>query len=85
MYSRLYIVLERAVVLLLNLLELPSTQSTLCLGLLSLALLFYRRRLLHVIIVFTRFREYLPVEKGVILYLNLLDSCHSKIICSVFC
>ena len=69
---RYYLPLEKGVVLHLSKLEFPSPKDALCLVWLKLALLFLRR-FLKFVNVFSLFRYYLPLEKGVTLHLYKLE------------
>ena len=67
-----YLPLEKGVALHLNKLESPSLKDALCQVWLKLAQWFWRRIFLKVIIVFSPFRNKLPLEKGGALQLNKL-------------
>ena len=69
-----YIPLEKGVALHLNKLESPSPKDALCQVWFKLAKWFWRRRFLNIFNIFYSFRYYLPLEKGVALHLNKLES-----------
>ena len=54
--------------------ESPSPKDALCQIRLKLAQWFCRRRFLNLVCVFSLLRNYLPLEKGGVLYLNKLES-----------
>ena len=65
-------------VLHLKKLESPSSKNDLCWDWLKLAHWFWRRRFFNFINVFSRFRNYLPLQKSGALYLNKIESPSSK-------
>ena len=73
-----YLLLEKGGSLHLNKFESPLTKDTLCQVLLKLAQWFWRRRFFKNINVFSQIRNYLPLEKGMALYLNKLESLSPK-------
>ena len=73
-----YLPLEKAGALYLNKLESPSPKDALCQVWLKLAQWFWRRRFFNFVNVFLLFRNYLPLEKGVALHLNKLESLSPK-------
>ena len=75
---RSYLPLEKGGALQLNKLESPSLKDTLCQIWLKLAQLFWRRRVLNFINVFSLFRYYLPLEKGGALRLKKRESPSPK-------
>ena len=70
--------LEKGVALHLNKLEYPSPKDALCQVWLKLALWFLRRRFFNFVNVFSLFRNYLPLGKGMVLHLNKLESSPLK-------
>ena len=79
---RNYLILEKGVALHLNKLEFPTFKNTLCQICLKLAQWFLRKRLLNFVNVFSLFRHYIPLEKGVALRLNKSPS-HKDVLCQV--
>ena len=75
---RNYLPLEKDGALHLNKLESPSPKDDLCQVWLKLAQLFLRRRFFKFVIVFLQFCNYLPLEKGRALHLNILESPSPK-------
>ena len=73
-----YLPLEKGVALHLNKLEYPSPKDALCQVWLKLALWFLRRRFFNFVNVFSLFRNYLPLGKGMVLHLNKLESSPLK-------
>ena len=67
----MYLPLEKDGALLLNRLKSPSSKDALCQVWLKLAPLFWRRGFFNLVNVFSLFRNYLPLEKGGVLHLNL--------------
>ena len=65
-----YLPLEKGGALHLNKLESPSPKDALCQVWFKQAQRFLRRRFLNFVNVFSLFRNYLPLEKGMALYLN---------------
>ena len=65
-------------VLHLNKLESPSPKDALWQVWLKMAQWFWRRRFLNFVNVFSLFRNYLPLEKGMALHLNKLESPSPK-------
>ena len=57
----------------LNKLEFPSSKDCLCQVWLKLVQWFWRGRFLNFVNVFSPFRNYLPLEKGLIHHLNKLE------------
>jgi hypothetical protein len=57
----------------LNKLEFPSPKDNLYPFRLNLALWFWRKRFFFNFNVFSLFRYYLPLDKGILLYLNKLE------------
>ena len=55
-------------------LESPSPKDALCRVWLKLAQWFWRRKFFNFVLVFSLFRNYLPLEKGGALHLNRLES-----------
>ena len=80
-----YFLLEKGGSLHLNKFESPLSKDTLCQVLLKLAQWFWRRRFYKNINVFSQFRNYLPLEKGMALYLNKLESLYPRMLCAKFC
>ena len=70
--------MEKGVALNLNKLKSPSPKNALCQVWLKLTWWVFRRRFLNFIIVFSLFRNYLPLEKGVSLHLNKFESPSPK-------
>ena len=75
---RYYLPLEKSRALHLNKLESPSPKDALCKVWLKLAQWFWRRRFFNFFNVFSLFCNYLPLEKGMALHLNKLESPLSK-------
>ena len=73
-----YLPFEKGVALYLNKLESPSPKDAVCQVWLKLAQWFWRRRFFNFVNVFSPFRNYLPFEMGVALYLNKIDSPSPK-------
>ena len=73
-----YLPLEKGRALHLNKPKSPSPKDALCQVWLKLAQLFWRRRFLNFINLFSLFRNYLPLEKGRALHLNKLESHSPK-------
>ena len=71
---RNYLPLEKGGALHLNKLKSPSAKDALRQVWLKLAQWFYRRRFLNIFNLILHFRYYLPLEKGVALHLNKLES-----------
>ena len=71
---RNYLPLEKGVAIHLYKLEFPSTKDDLCQVWLKLAQWFWRTRFLHFVNVFSPFRNYLSLEKGVALHINKYES-----------
>ena len=69
----IYLPLEKGVVLHLNTFEFPSLKDALCQVWLNLALWFRRKGFLIFFSVFSLFRNYHPLEKGVVLHLNIFE------------
>ena len=67
---RYYLSIEKVVALHLNKLESPSPKDALCQVWLKLDLCLWRGRFLNIANVFSLFRYYLPLEKGVALHLK---------------
>ena len=68
-----YLPQEKGGVLHLNKLESPSRKDALCQVWLKMAQCFWRRRFLKFVDVFSRFCNYLPLEKGGVLHFNKLE------------
>ena len=64
-------------VLHLNKLQSPSPKDALCQVWLKLAKWFWRRRFLNFVNVFSLFGNYLSLEKGGVLYLNIFNNIES--------
>ena len=80
-----YLPFEEDLPLHLNKLEFPSPKDDLYQVWLKLAQWFWRRRFLKNFSVFLLFRYYLPLEKGVALHLNKLESpCPKDDLCQVW-
>ena len=80
-----YLPLEKGRALLLNKLESPSPKDNLCQVWLKLAQWFWRRRFLNFVNVFSQHPNYLPLEKGMALHLNKLESpSHKDDLCQVW-
>ena len=62
------------IVLHLTKLKSPSPKDSLCQVWLKSAQWFWRRRFLNFVNVFSLFRNYIPLEKGMALHLNKLES-----------
>ena len=73
-----YLPLEKGVALYFNKFESPSPKDALCLVWLKLAQWFLRRKFLKFVNVFLLFRYYLPLEKGVAIHLNKIESPSPK-------
>ena len=73
-----YLPLEKGGAVHLNKLESHSPKDALCQVWLKLAQWFWRRRFFNFVIVFSLFRNYLPLEKGGALHLNKLISPSPK-------
>ena len=58
----------------MNKLLCPSLKYALCQDWLKVAHWFWRRRFFKFVNVFSKFHNYLPLEKGVALHLNKLES-----------
>ena len=71
---RYYLPLEKGGALHLNNLESPSPKDALCHVWLKLALWFGRGGVLNFVNVLSLFRNYLPLDMGVALHLNKLES-----------
>ena len=71
---RNYLPLKTGVALHLNELESPLPKNALCQVWLKLVQRFWRRRFSKFVNVFSLFRNYLPLENGVVLHLNKLVS-----------
>ena len=69
-----YLPLVRGLALHLNKLESPLPRNALCQVWLKLAQWFWRRNFQKFVIVFSQFRNYLPLEKGRALHLDKLAS-----------
>ena len=66
-------------------LESSSSKNDLCWDWLKLAYWFWRRRFFNFVNVISRFRNYLPFEKGMALHLNKLESpLHKDALCQVW-
>ena len=65
-----YLHLEKGGALYFNKLEFPSTKKALCKDWLKLALRCWRRFFKKIVHEFLLFRYYLPLEKGMVFYLN---------------
>ena len=74
MYFCNYLPLEKGGALHLNKFKSPLLKDALCQFWWKLAQWFWRRRFLNFFDVFSLFCNYLPLEKGVALHLNKLDS-----------
>ena len=70
--------MEKCWALHLNKLESPLRKDALCQVWLKLAQGFLRKRFLKFINVFSLFRNYLPLKKGMALHLNKLESTSPK-------
>ena len=73
-----YFPLEKGRGLHLNKLEFPSPKDDLCQVWLALVRRFWRRKFLNFIHIFSLFCNYHPLEKGVVLHLNKLESSSPK-------
>ena len=73
------------VILYLNKFEYPSPKDALCQVWLNLIQRFLRRRFLKFVNVILLFHCYLPLERGVALHLNKLESLHPGMLCAKFC
>ena len=69
-----YFPLEKGRALHLNKLETPSPKGALCQVWLILAKWFWRRKYFYFVNVYLLFHSYLPLEKGMALHLNKLES-----------
>ena len=69
----LFSALETGVVLYLNKHDFPSPKDALSQVSLKLVLWFWKRRFFKFVNVFSLFRYFLPLEKGVVLHLNKLE------------
>ena len=76
---------EEMVALYLNKIEYPSPKDALCQVWLNLIQWFLKRRFLKFVNVILLFRCYLPLERGVALHLNKLESLHPGMLCAKFC
>ena len=77
MYFHYFIIIspwKRAEALLFNKLESPSPKDAFCKVWLKLAQWLWRRRFLNFVNLFSLIRNYLPLEKGVALHLNKIES-----------
>ena len=74
LHFRYYLPLEKGVALNLNKFESPLPKNALCQVWLKLAQWFRRRRFFNIFNIILHFRYYIPLEKGVALYLNKLES-----------
>ena len=73
-----YLPLKKGGAIHLNKLESSSPKNALCQVSLNLALWLLRRKFLKFVNIFLLFRYYLPLEKGVALHLNKLESPSPK-------
>ena len=64
--------------------QIPFTKNVLCQVLLKFAQWFLRRRFLNFVNVFSLFRDHLPLEKGVALHFDKLESLYPRILCAKF-
>ena len=81
MYFHYFVIilpLEKEMALHLKKLESPSPQDALFQVWLKLAQWFWRRTFLNFMNVYLLFRNYLPLEKGMALYLNKLSSASPR-------
>ena len=81
---RNYRPLEKGVTIHLNKFEFSSPENALCKVRLKLALWFWRWLFLNIVSVFSLFRNYLPLEKGVALHLSNLNPRHPRMLCAKF-
>ena len=80
---RNYLPLEKGVALPLNKFKSPSPKDAMCQVWLKLAQWFWRRRFFNFINVLLLFHNYLPLEKGGALHLNL-NPLHLRMLCAKF-
>ena len=73
-----YLLLDNCVIPFLNKFETPSPKGALCQVWLKLAEWFWRRGFLNSVNVFSVLRNYLPLEKGMALRFNKLESPLAK-------
>ena len=80
LFSRFWMILH----LIMDKLESPSLKNTLCQVRLKLVQWFWRRRFLKFVNLFSLFRYYLPLEKGVALYWINVNPLHPRMLFAIF-
>ena len=80
-----YLPLEKDLALHLYKLELISPKYALCQVWLKLVLWFWKRKFLNFLNIVFLFHNYLPLEKGVALHFNKLESLSSKDLLCLIC
>ena len=84
MYFRYYLPLERSGVIHFNEYKSSSPENALCQVWLKLAQLFWRKRFLNFVNIFSLLCYYLPLEKSMVLCLKNLNPLYPRMLCAKF-